>query len=433
MPCQSARSWAAYRKAKSESNAKGRETTSAYVGKARGITFAINTSPPGLTVTEEGKRFARNIGNGVKGDQGTDPAESTRGKEELGRKESSSGAFKDDNQESKDNHHNAVDDKFIGVPGSRLPHKDGITDMEETKKDTIEKTTTDDETKLPTDENTNNLAGPNQPENMQETGVQASHSSSDATNDGASYPKEPSPFNHPETSPASENLTPTASCGSVNVGDMLVERRAAGSDTGSEPLYAMQATHSTSEPKCSMCMNLNKDPVCPVKCGHYFCKSCTKHFIEKTMICPVCNKENLFRGNQPVGYMTWRNESHCSLPGYENFGTILLTFNFDSGIQGTEHPNPGEPFRGLFCTSYLPNNPTGQEICNLLRSAFEARLIFTIGKCPATGEENKVVSNGIELKTNRSGGPANCGYPDPSYLDRVKSQLAKKRITQPLK
>ena len=52
------------------------------------------------------------------------------------------------------------------------------------------------------------------------------------------------------------------------------------------------------------------------------------------MICPVCHKENLFRGNQPVGYMTWRSESYSSLPGYENFGTILLTFNFPSGIQG---------------------------------------------------------------------------------------------------
>ena len=73
----------------------------------------------------------------------------------------------------------------------------------------------------------------------------------------------------------------------------------------------MQTTFPTGEPNCSMCMNLNKDPVCP-----------------------VCRKENLFRGNQPVGCMTWRSESYSSLPGYEKFGTILLTFNFDSGIQG---------------------------------------------------------------------------------------------------
>ena len=95
----------------------------------------------------------------------------------------------------------------------------------------------------------------------------------------------------------------------------------------------MQTTFPAGEPKCSMCMNLNRDPVYPVNCGHYFCKSCTRRFIEKT-ICPVCKKENLCRGNQPVGHMTWRSESYSSLPGHEKFGTILLTFNFHSGIQG---------------------------------------------------------------------------------------------------
>jgi len=100
---------------------------------------------------------------------------------------------------------------------------------------------------------------------------------------------------------------------------------------GSKPLYEIQ----TGEVTCSMCMNLTKDPVCQVKCGHSFCESCTKHFFEKTMICPVCKKENLPRGNQPVGYMTRRSEKYSSLPGYEKFGTIVLTFNFDSGIQGT--------------------------------------------------------------------------------------------------
>ena len=96
----------------------------------------------------------------------------------------------------------------------------------------------------------------------------------------------------------------------------------------------MQTTFPPGEPNCFMCMNLNKDPVYAVNCGHYFCKSCTRRFIEKMMVCPVCKKENLFQGNQPVGCMTWRSESYSSLPGYEKFGTILLTFNFDSGIQG---------------------------------------------------------------------------------------------------
>ncbi|KAJ7374750.1 E3 ubiquitin-protein ligase dtx3l [Desmophyllum pertusum] len=142
-------------------------------------------------------------------------------------------------------------------------------------------------------------------------------------------------------------------------------------DAGPVPLYEMHRIHQASEPKCCMCMNLTNDSVYAFPCGHHFCKSCT------------------------------------------------------------QHPNPGQPYSGLFCTAYLPDNSAGQELLNLLRRAFDARLIFTIGKCHATGEENRIVWNGIELKTSRSGGPANRGYPDPSYLDRVKSQLTEKGITQP--
>jgi len=127
--------------------------------------------------------------------------------------------------------------------------------------------------------------------------------------------------------------------------------------------------------------------------------------------------------------MSYRTETNNSLPGYEEWGTIAMTYNFDGGIQGSDHPNPGEPFRGLVCTSYLPDNPAGQEVCKLLRSAFDAQLMFTIEKSPATGEEYNIICNDIELKTSRSGGPTNCGYPDTSYLDRVKSQLAEKGIT----
>ena len=212
--------------------AQARDTTSAYVRKGRGITFASNTSPPGLAVTEEGKRFARDLIDRVKGDQSTDPAQSIRSEDELERKESSNGPFKKENQESKDNDQNSNDNKLNRVPGIRLPHKDGVTDPEESKKDTIEKSTTGNGRKPPTDENTNNLVRPNQPENVQETGVQSGYSTFNAANHGASYPKEPSPLNHLQTSPASENLAPTASHERVSVRDVVEERRATNSDTG---------------------------------------------------------------------------------------------------------------------------------------------------------------------------------------------------------
>ncbi|KAJ7374742.1 E3 ubiquitin-protein ligase dtx3l [Desmophyllum pertusum] len=175
--------------------------------------------------------------------------------------------------------------------------------------------------------------------------------------------------------------------------------------------------------ECCRCLNLNKDAVYPSRCGHYFCKRC-RNIFEKVRICPVCEQVCAFQGNQPTGHMTCRTDSEHSLPGYEDCGTIIIGFNFDRGIQGPEHPNPGVPYWCSYYTAYLPYNPAGQELCHLLTRAFDERLIFTIG------EENTIVWNGIELKTSHSGGPAKCGYPDPGYLDRLKSQLAEKGITR---
>lgn len=141
--------------------------------------------------------------------------------------------------------------------------------------------------------------------------------------------------------------------------------------------------------------------------------------------------ESISKGSQPIGWMTWNKLSESSLPGYEKCGIITMYFKFDGGIQGPEHPNPGQPYGALFTTVYLPDNADGYEACSLLKEAFEKGFLFTIGKCLTTGEENKIVCNDIELKTSQAGGPANYGYPDPSYLDRLKNQLAAKGVTQP--
>ncbi|KAJ7374746.1 E3 ubiquitin-protein ligase dtx3l [Desmophyllum pertusum] len=159
----------------------------------------------------------------------------------------------------------------------------------------------------------------------------------------------------------------------------------------------MHSSHEKDEPKCSMCMNLNKDHVYPSRCGHYFCESCWKNFIEKTRICPRCTQDGRFKGNQPMGHMSWTTELDISLPGYKDCGTIVITYKFRKGIQGPEHP-----------------------VRDILTVVLKSR---------ATGQENSIIIlNGIEQKTNRSGGPANYGYPDAGYLDRLKSQLTEKGI-----
>ena len=75
-------------------------------------------------------------------------------------------------------------------------------------------------------------------------------------------------------------------------------------------------------------------------------------------------------------------------------------------IAGPQHPNPGKSYSPLYISAFLPHNSEGKEICDLLQTAFEAGLLFTIGTSPSTGEENKIIWNDIELKTSQSGGPA---------------------------
>ena len=68
-----------------------------------------------------------------------------------------------------------------------------------------------------------------------------------------------------------------------------------------------------------------------------------------------------------------------------------------------DHPNPGKWYSGTTRTAYLPDNPEGREISRLLRKAFEARLVFTIGKSNTTGQDNVVIWNDIHHKTSLSG------------------------------
>ena len=73
------------------------------------------------------------------------------------------------------------------------------------------------------------------------------------------------------------------------------------------------------------------------------------------------------------------------------------------------HPRPGVPFYGARRTAYLPNNDDGQEVCRLLQRAFDARLVFTVGRSITTGLDNTVVWNDIHHKT-RPTGPSVCPY-----------------------
>ena len=81
---------------------------------------------------------------------------------------------------------------------------------------------------------------------------------------------------------------------------------------------------------------------------------------------------------QPPGHMTWSNYSQ-SLPGYDSTGTVAVTFAFYDGVQGEEHPHPGQPYKGTTLIVYLPNTSEGKQVLRLFRKVFDARLLFTVG------------------------------------------------------
>lgn len=123
--------------------------------------------------------------------------------------------------------------------------------------------------------------------------------------------------------------------------------------------------------------------------------------------------------------MTVRTQD-LDLDGYPRCGSIVIQYSIPDGVQKANHPNPGQRYRGAYRTALLPNNVEGWEICSMLQQAFNAGLIFTVGKSTTTGRENVVTWNDIHHKTQYTG---EFGYPDPNYLSRVRDELAAKGIT----
>ncbi|KAH3732671.1 Ci-Rhysin2/Deltex3-a [Pelomyxa schiedti] len=162
------------------------------------------------------------------------------------------------------------------------------------------------------------------------------------------------------------------------------------------------------------------------KCGHFFHEECIKPVVEKNHLkCPICSTHyGIMTGNQPHGTMHVRTDNSQRLPGYEKFGTIVVSYNFPSGTQGPEHYHPGEHYEGTQRTGYFPDSPEGKAVIKLLQKAWDRKLLFTIGMSITHGTENVVIWNGIHHKTTTSGGETNHGYPDPTYLARVTHELA---------
>jgi deltex-like protein len=142
----------------------------------------------------------------------------------------------------------------------------------------------------------------------------------------------------------------------------------------------------------------------------------------------------LITGIQPNGTMCVRNIPVGSpgfgngLEGFPDVEIIQIEYNFPSGIQGPEHPCPGRRYTGTRRVAYLPATKEGEEVLSLLKTAWDRRLLFSVGNSITTGQRDVVTWSGVHHKTSTWGGPSNFGYPDPTYFARVKAELAEKGV-----
>ena len=83
---------------------------------------------------------------------------------------------------------------------------------------------------------------------------------------------------------------------------------------------------------------------------------------------------------------------------------MIAIIYISGGVQGAEHYSPGEPYAGTSRCAYLPGNNEGLAVVRLLKKAFNARLVFTIGYSMTSSLPNQIIWADIEHKTNVEGG-----------------------------
>ncbi|XP_077969773.1 uncharacterized protein LOC120331541 [Styela clava] len=126
----------------------------------------------------------------------------------------------------------------------------------------------------------------------------------------------------------------------------------------------------------------------------------------------------------PGGRMTVEklDESH---PGYEGWGTYVISYSFPAGSLN------GVSYEAKKFTEYVPANPYLERVLfsyaaiPLLEKAFNAGLLFKIQIIRSSRGEI-IWNDEIPHKTNKLGGPDNNGYPDPGHYKRICDALMAK-------
>lgn len=151
-------------------------------------------------------------------------------------------------------------------------------------------------------------------------------------------------------------------------------------------------------------------------CGFNFCPGCDKEIHNH---CKTCATSGI-KGTMSV------LESTITIPGFNRNTTLRIVYDIPDGIQGEDHPCPGEPFKGNRFEAFLPYNTDTLKLLPLLEKAFHKGLTFTVraGSSDDYGSrEGRVVWGSIPHKTKTEGGTSKNGYPDSTYIRRLIDAL----------
>lgn len=89
-----------------------------------------------------------------------------------------------------------------------------------------------------------------------------------------------------------------------------------------------------------------------------------------------------------------------------NMHIFLFYVHSSASLIKKKHPNPGKYHSGAQRNAYLPDNQEGREVLQLLKRAFDQKLIFTVGISRTSGCDDMVTWNDVHHKTNVDGGPS---------------------------
>ncbi|XP_060946048.1 uncharacterized protein si:busm1-163l24.3 [Limanda limanda] len=158
------------------------------------------------------------------------------------------------------------------------------------------------------------------------------------------------------------------------------------------------------------------------KCGVAMCSKCMDSVHVHCRVCYAADPTPQgIQGKMSLSKLPF------SLPGHSKNSSIKITYCIPDGIQGSDHPFPGNPFQGGLFEAFLPDCEKSRKLVPQLEKAFRQGLTFMVTG-PETGA--KVTWDSIPHKTSLLGGKSGKGYPDTNYLTRLSAVLASHGIEE---